>query len=489
VECFIHGTFATKGKLAPSGGGGGGPKVPIASKTGRDPRIVSDGAGGAIIVWEDNRNFPGSSPDIYAQRISAEGVALWAANGIPISTAANFQQFPQIISDGAGGAIIAWVDHRAVEGSNVFPDIFAQRINSAGVVQWAANGIPIATTNDDEGRMRLAPDGTGGAIIVWERGQGGSGPRIYAQRVNGAGLVQWTVDGVALTPFIGLDQLKFPQIVSDGAGGVIIAWYHSFPNAGFQIYAQRVSSAGAVLWAANGVLLTDYPVDIGGHWTGQGARPKLIGDGAGGAIISWDGFDDVGHSGIFAQRINSSGVVQWAPKGVVLAMQNPVTGPSNEEFPNDPPTSVEIISDGVNGAIITWSDLRNGANVDVYAQRVTGTGVVQWTTDGVAIGTGIGSQDSPKLIADNAGGAIIVWQDKRKVSEYDIYAQRVNNAGVPQWTANGLPISTAAATQRLPVITADGAGGAFIAWQDEPFGPFGDIDIYAQRVTAAGVLP
>ena len=38
-------------------------------------QIVSDGEGGAIIVWQDDRN--GNNYDIYAQRVDVNGNALW----------------------------------------------------------------------------------------------------------------------------------------------------------------------------------------------------------------------------------------------------------------------------------------------------------------------------------------------------------------------------------------------------------------------------
>src|SRR5258708_1649183 len=93
----------------------------------QDPTIVADGAGGAIITWQDNRNGP--DLDIFAQRINAGGTPQWTADGVALCTAANNQQNPTIISDGAGGAIVTWHDARG--GTNF--DIYAQRLNAAGV--------------------------------------------------------------------------------------------------------------------------------------------------------------------------------------------------------------------------------------------------------------------------------------------------------------------------------------------------------------------
>src|SRR5882724_287809 len=49
-------------------------------------QVISDGAGGAIITWVDTRN---GAQDIYAQRIDATGTLLWNVDGIAICNAAS----------------------------------------------------------------------------------------------------------------------------------------------------------------------------------------------------------------------------------------------------------------------------------------------------------------------------------------------------------------------------------------------------------------
>jgi hypothetical protein len=98
------------------------------------PTIVNDGSGGEIISWRDDRS--GINSDIYAQRINASGAVQWTTNGVAICTATGDQAYPSILSDGTGGAIITWDDHRS--GTNY--DIYAQRIyeNSALPVELAS---------------------------------------------------------------------------------------------------------------------------------------------------------------------------------------------------------------------------------------------------------------------------------------------------------------------------------------------------------------
>ena len=71
--------------------------------------------------------------------LPSPGRAQWQLNGTVISTAKLDQQYPLAVPDGAGGAIITWMDYR-VGGT---ADIYAQRINAQGVVQWTADGVAI----------------------------------------------------------------------------------------------------------------------------------------------------------------------------------------------------------------------------------------------------------------------------------------------------------------------------------------------------------
>ena len=86
------------------------------------------------------------------------------ATNLPISTATDGQSDPVIVSDGAGGAIIAWVDLRTGQGM----DVYAQHIDASGIVQWDSNGIAICGEPGIQDALGIVSDSAGGAIIVWE---------------------------------------------------------------------------------------------------------------------------------------------------------------------------------------------------------------------------------------------------------------------------------------------------------------------------------
>jgi len=118
----------------------------------------------------------------YEQRIDASGSIQWIADGVPVCTAAGSQHYTQIISDGAGGAIITWRDYRGGYES----DIYAQRIDASGSVLWTADGVAICTATLSQVLQQMTSDGAGGAIVTW-RDYRNYNYDIYAMRVDADG--------------------------------------------------------------------------------------------------------------------------------------------------------------------------------------------------------------------------------------------------------------------------------------------------------------
>lgn len=149
----------------------------------------------------------------------------------------------------------------------------------------------------------------------------------------------------------------------------------------------------------------------------------------------------------------------------------------DQEFP-------QIVADGGGGYIVVWQDFRNGADYNIYAQRIGPTGDTDWADAGVQICGAAGDQVSPRLVADGAGGAIVVWEDGRG-ADSDIYAQRIDDTGGTHWTAGGLVVCAEAGDQDHAALVGDGSGGVIVAWEDHRRTP-GKEDVYAQRVGAGG---
>ncbi len=442
----------------------------ICALPSQTPVIASDGAGGTILAWEDDR----LSATIYAQRINASGTVLWTSNGIPVdSVFSDAQSAPVITSDGTGGAIIAWLDDPG--DSTGYAYLYAQRISSSGALQWTGKGVQVDTTAASiQSTPALASDGDGGVVLVWRRLSDKGNMEVYAQRINAGGAVQWQKNGVPIDMTVtDLGQDKFnPVIISDGAEGAIISWasFRETTNPPSErIYAQRVTAAGSVLWAANGIPVCPAPAAIYAQ-----ASPAMIADGAGGAIVAWqDGRIDPGAD--FAQRIDANGAIQWG------------SGAPIDTVHYESKWAPFLVSDGAGGAVVAWMRTKNGGAgaADPYAQRISGSGTQQWTANGVLLDTSTAGDFLSNIVSDGSGGAIVAWAQNLSA----IRAQHIDLSGTVEWISGGASICTSPSTKMYMSMAGDGAGDAVIAWEDwrDELAIY-STDIYAQRVNSSGTL-
>ena len=389
----------------------------------------------------------------FVSSINAE----WIDNGVPVCTAILNQNVIRSIPDGSGGAIIVWRDYRP--GSNY--DLYIQHINAAGELLWTADGVAVCTGTGSTYDLDITSDGDGGAIVTWEDSRSVDYD-IYAQRIDKWGNTKWTTNGVTICT--STSTQADPKLVYDGSGGAIIVWEDYRSGTSYDIYAQRVNSSGTVQWPANGI----------GVCTASGTQQdvQITSDGTGGAIVAWEDFRSGTSYDIYAQRISKTGTYIWAGAGAAVC-----DDPAQQYNP-------QLVSDGNEGAVITWYDSRNGT-YDIYAQRIGALGYAQWTTDGNPVCTTIGAQSEPRIAAVGSGVSVIVWIDSRNGTDNNIYAQKIDSAGIPKWTANGAAICTASDNQYSAHIMSDGMGGAFITWEDYRSG---DYDIYGQRIDTGGTV-
>src|SRR5262245_30906729 len=409
--------------------------------------------------------------------IVSPALAEWPTLGRAIDTAPGDHLGPVIAGDGAGGSSVSLSYRR------LFPvNIRVQHVLANGIVDvaWPLNGRALLT--DSLGRAiiprglespAIVSDGAGGAIVTWPDDRGSlTGVDVYAQHVLATGAIDpsWPEHRATLCSVIG--EQSGPTILSDDAGGAFIAWTDERSGStvnDVDVFAQHVLASGVVdpNWPANGTPVSTAPK--------AQTQPHLVEDFDGGFFVTFIDFQ-TGNPGsdIFAQHVLRSGVVDpaWPVNGRDLS-----PAPGSQVTP-------QIVADGTHGAIVAWTDTREGTN-DIYAQRVLITGAIAagWPASGRPVATGPSSQVTPQLVSDGTGGAILAWGDNESGHHNMLAAHVLGTAALdPAWPAFGVPLSVSPdCEENTQVIVSDGAGGAIVAWQR-------CSDIFAQHVLASGRL-
>jgi hypothetical protein len=365
------------------------------------------------VAWTDDRNYPTSNYDAYAQQLLPTGAITpgWPSAGLALSSAAGGQIPSTVVSDGSGGVFVVWEDSRSFSAPG-WTDIYAQHVTSAGVPApgWPSGGLPVvagpgndlpAHTGDSHFRVAV-PDGEGGFIFVFtNHGVGGSMTNgdVYLQRITALGTPApgWPAHGLPVC--IAAGNQEVPSLISDGAGGAILAW--TDPRSGVpEVYGTRVHADGTLAagWVPNGTLLVAAPM--------AQFHPRLVPDGAGGAFLAYFDLrnapvgspDPYEYTDIYAMRVTGAGVPApgWPVGGV------PVTTAGGEQV------ALVACESGVGELYLAWSG--PGAGGRGLVAKVTAAGAIApfFGSQGRAFASYTGTQHMEGIVPDGMGGAYLI---------------------------------------------------------------------------------
>jgi hypothetical protein len=378
-----------------------------------NPQIVADGKGGAIVSWI---NLAGGQVRHYTQKINASGQIQWNPAGVllcPVTVSPVL--YYQLISDGQGGAILLWDDSRT--GVN---QVFAQRIDADGNLQWPVDGLPCSPQFTNLSSYDAVPDFTGGMMLCWTITTGLiSRNDVFVQHISNDGMLQWGANGKNICN-ASSDQL-FCKIAKDADDNVIVIWQDfRLDPVWSQIYGQRIDSAGNIKWQADGSLLADSV-------SPTPTVAKIVADTRKGAVVTWlddfmGGQSTIAH--LRAVRVDSTGGFAWMNQEIATWQESQL------------PADYKLVSDFKGGCFISWTKVVTyglGA-YDVYdlgAQHVFPNGTVEFGINGQAVSSVPMNQYYQQLVSDSNGIAIVAWSDLRNNADYDLYAARLSEPSVP----------------------------------------------------------
>ena len=118
-----------------------------------------------MVIWQDDRDV---FPDIYAQRIGADGKPKWRVNGIEICAAAGHQTQPVLSRSRDGQFFATWLDFRQDYGNKTKNALYAQTFGLDGQWLWTKDGLPICSAEGDSLLTAFAANGTSGELkVLW----------------------------------------------------------------------------------------------------------------------------------------------------------------------------------------------------------------------------------------------------------------------------------------------------------------------------------
>lgn len=249
--------------------------------------------------------------DIYAQHISSSGSRLWGATDAIVTTATNNQiaifginYFNHMISDNAGGFILLFEDYRNI--NNNPGSVYAQRVNSTGNRLWTNEGLAVADASlFYKENICLASDGANGVVVSWrETDNTSSTGALYAQQISGSGNIIWDAGGKLISD-ANTAGLYASFMETDGAGNFIFNWTATDTiNFFIVIKGQKIDPAGQKLWQAGGV-------DICANPDASPFNPFMVRSNANTMITAWSDYRNSNTSGtdIYSAKIGVNGVL------------------------------------------------------------------------------------------------------------------------------------------------------------------------------------
>jgi len=420
-----------------------GTVVSRAARNQRSPALGFDGTD-YLLAWRDYRS--GSDWDIYGARVTPSGAVLDSA-GIAVSTATAWQVLPTLAFGGAS-FLVAWQDSR---GGGSY-DIYGARVTPEGTV-LDPTGFVISQATSDQCTPSVAFDGAD-FLVVWQDDRGGTDWDVYGARVSPEGLM---LDSAAFAVSRATGDQCIPAVGFNGADFLVV-WQDFRGGNGYDIYGARVTSQGMVVDTAGFAI---------SRATNDQCVPSVASDGVN-FLVVWEDYRGGSNYDIYGARVTPDGAVLDTGGLVISQVISDQCTPS-------------VSFDGA-CFLIVWEDYRRSSRCDIYGARVTPEGTVL-DSSGIGVSYANGRQESPALGFDGAN-SLVVWEDDRDGSSYDVYGARVTPEGTVL-DPSGVAISTAPGNQEHPVVTTDGAS-LLVVWQDDRSGS--DWDIYGARVTPEGAV-
>ncbi|MBL7951789.1 MAG: T9SS type A sorting domain-containing protein [Flavobacteriales bacterium] len=369
---------------------------------------------------------------------------------LAVCIAPNDQTSLRALPDGSGGWYAFWIDKR----TNIeIGEIYGQHLDEDGNALWTANGKLLISVPDTSIK-ELAPAvlDNGHVLINYIHGPSVFKVSLHAMAFDAAGDPVWaqpTVLDEAGTTMLGFDQVT---AINTG-GGAYVGWYDNFFGGSNLLNVSRINNDGSLPWGSGG---HDIELAYYGPF-------ELHDDDEDGVMVQWRTGNGTG-AALMAMRVNGLGADLWSDNVQVSANNDGL----NYGF--------HTVGTGLGAQITAWRDVPG----NIVMTRLDTSGALNYPSTPMPVCTYTSYHDLPKL-AMSDGTLFAAWADNRPpAANGDVYLQKFNADGAPQWTVDGLAAVHISTNYTTPGLVASDEG-AVIVMTD------GNVDGYvAMRVLPDG---
>lgn len=357
----------------------------------------------------------GSNYNMMAQLIDADGYKLLGNDGVLVNshTSGSATFVFNVCVDASNNLIIGMQDER--QAGNM--QAVAYKVSQAGAMMWGTDGIVLG------GGLAPYPAilSNGECVIAWNETNSNT---LKLQKITTGGTMAWTTP---VSVLVGTTKTTRGQPIGISGGKFSIVFQKSASGIYTTLYAQAFDNSGTALYA---------PVQICDQTT---AAYRYYSIAAEGDTTYYGYYSSTGNRfNSFLQRIDPDGTIPWGMNGSNF---NTSTGTNNNYQMttniNHSPGSDYVWS------VCTFSD-PNQTVYGIYVQKfLKTTGARQFTNTGKVvypIGSNLYTQAGNLALVNDA--PMFMYY----VSNYKIYATRLDASGNFVWPGNQVEISSTTAS-------------------------------------------
>ena len=376
------------------------------------------------------------------------------------------QAIPLVRATSDGGCYICWYDN-----STGNYDMYLQRLNADGEIQWQENGLLISDNPQDSWLTDydMAVDQQDNAIIVFNDIRSGGDWDIYAYRISPSGEFLWGDNGLTISDNAAFEAVPVVTITSDG--NIVIAWLEDTI-----VHVRKLYPNGDDFWSNPNVI--DMTSQYGM------TTPQLAPADNDGVILQtmvksgpnyWDTYY------IYMYKFDAFADTVWGGDGVVVSNGG---GLAFYMIPY-------LVPDGVGGAFSYWYDSRIYNELHVYVQHINGDGEAVWQANGIRVVEAVGQLEmNPGMTFFPESGNVMVFYKSSDLNQnnFGIGGQLLTAMGQKLWGDGGADIIPRANQSRDFPSPYAYENDAIVTYFDSPYGDALNSYVKAFRIDPDGEM-